>query len=108
MHCEKAPCVRVCPTRAMKKVDGIVIVDDVRCIGCTSCIAVCPFGAPELNSKGFIEKCDQCRLRTAENLLPACVAACPTGALVFMEEEKFTRLKRQNIVKELSEKLIVF
>jgi Fe-S-cluster-containing dehydrogenase component len=41
-------------------------------------------------------------------LLPACVAACPTGALVFIEEEKFTRLKRQNIVKELSEKLIVF
>ncbi len=108
MHCEKAPCVRVCPTRAMKKVDGIVIVDDARCIGCTSCVAVCPFGAPELNSKGFIEKCDQCKLRTAENLLPACVAACPTGALVFMEEEKFTRLKRQSIVKELSEKLIVF
>ena len=108
MHCEKAPCVRVCPTRAMKKVDGIVIVEDGRCIGCTSCIAACPFGVPELNSKGFIEKCNQCRTRVEKGLLPACVAVCPTGALAFMEEEEFTKLRRQSVVKELSEKLIMY
>lgn len=108
MHCEKAPCVRVCPTRAMKKADGIVIVEEARCIGCTSCVAACPFGVPELNSKGFIEKCNQCRTRVAKGLLPACVAVCPTGALVFMDEEEFTRLRRQSLVKELSEKLIMY
>ncbi|MEM0152729.1 MAG: 4Fe-4S dicluster domain-containing protein [Ignisphaera sp.] len=108
MHCEKAPCIRVCPTRAMRRADGIVVVDDARCIGCTSCISVCPFGAPELNMKGIIEKCDQCRMRTMKGLLPACVAVCPTGALVFMEEEEFTKLRRLNVVKELSEKLVAY
>ena len=46
-HCEKAPCVRVCPTGAMHKGGGdITMHNPEMCIGCKACIAVCPYGVP--------------------------------------------------------------
>ena len=101
-HCENPPCVRVCPTRAtFKRQDGIVMMDYHRCVGCRFCMAGCPYGARSFNfrnpipyieeinprfparSKGVVEKCSFCEERLAQGLLPACVDACPEGALVF-------------------------
>ncbi|RLB29101.1 MAG: 4Fe-4S ferredoxin [Deltaproteobacteria bacterium] len=104
-HCTHPPCVRVCPTKATwQREDGIVMMDQHRCIGCRFCMAACPFGARSFNwgdprrvlrvaelkelnrgfpwnhnyptrSKGVVEKCTFCPERLAKGMLPACVEA---------------------------------
>jgi Fe-S-cluster-containing dehydrogenase component len=82
-HCEAPHCVAVCPTGAMqKRADGIVFVDQERCIGCTACAGACPWGVPERNpSTGKAVKCDYCMDRLDAGLNPACVTRCTTHAL---------------------------
>ncbi len=84
-HCADPICVRVCPQGAMQqRPDGIVFSDPARCIGCRTCAAACPFGAPVLNTAtGKIAKCDSCLERLEAGLSPACVLKCPTGALTY-------------------------
>jgi len=60
-HCEDAPCVEICPTKALQKPDpeGPVTIDQELCIGCKSCIMVCPFGVITMSADGkTIIKCD--------------------------------------------------
>jgi len=96
MHCKKAPCIEVCPTGAMVRDSiGAVYVISSKCIGCLACLYACPFNIPELDhrSKAAI-KCDLCRDLREKILEPACVAICPTGALVYgFEKEVFTLVK---------------
>ncbi len=100
-HCEQPPCVRVCPTKAtFKRKDGIVMMDQHRCIGCRFCMAACPFGARSFNWRdprpfikeqnpeyptrtiGVVEKCTFCFERLAKGLQPACVEKS-NGGLIF-------------------------
>jgi len=90
MHCEDAPCVAVCPTGAMQKTsEGYVICDPLTCIGCRACVIACPFGHPIYDPlvKSTI-KCDHCLDRVREGVPPACVEACPTGALRYGKTEE--------------------
>ncbi len=101
-HCENAPCVRVCPTKAtFKRPDGITMMDMHRCIGCRFCMAACPYGARSFNwrdprpfikvenrdyptrTKGVVEKCTFGTERLAVGKIPACVEAAPKGGIVF-------------------------
>lgn len=80
-HCEDAPCVRCCPTGALRfdELTGLVAYSVERCIGCHACIMACPFGVIEPGGgEPFVVKCDRCLGRNQ----PACVEACPTKALV--------------------------
>ena len=82
-HCGEAPCLSVCPRKAIYKDDayGLVLVDPRYCIGCRSCLQVCPFGAPQFPEGGTMEKCHLCSERLRHGMQPACVRVCPTRAL---------------------------
>ena len=92
LHCADAPCVTVCPTGASYKrgADGIVLVDEAKCIGCGLCAWSCPYGAREMDlAAGVMKKCTLCIDRiynetfAPEDRVPACVATCPASARHF-------------------------
>ena len=92
LHCAEPACVTVCPTGASFKraADGIVLVDEAKCIGCKLCSWACPYGAREFDAaEGVMKKCTLCIDRiynetfAPEDRVPACVAACPVGARHF-------------------------
>lgn len=108
MHCEDADCVAVCPTGASYKreEDGIVLVDQDKCMGCNLCSWACPYGARELDpSSGTMKKCTLCIDRIydpglpPEERQPACVLTCPTGSRVFGDfddpDSEVSRLVRE-------------
>jgi Fe-S-cluster-containing dehydrogenase component/formate-dependent nitrite reductase membrane component NrfD len=83
-HCDDAPCVEICPTRALfRRDDGIVDFDSSRCIGCKSCMQACPYDALYLDPNTHTAaKCNFCAHRIEMNLEPACVIVCPTRAII--------------------------
>lgn len=104
MHCENAPCVKVCPVSATFKNDeGVVLVNQSVCIGCRTCMAACPYEARYFNwrqpppapallpqpmpefpvpqQRGTVGKCILCVHNTEMGKLPVCVEACVMGAL---------------------------
>lgn len=103
-HCEDAPCVAVCPTEALSRSgEGQpVLLDAERCIGCKCCIFICPFGVIEMSRDGRAAvKCDLCAERTAAGLEPACVTACPTGALKFVDLSDELKRRRREVAEKV-------
>lgn len=106
-QCANPPCESVCPTGATyKRLDGIVAVDQRKCIGCGYCIVACPYRQRTLNEQqgsyfgdkgltqleershtehqhGTVTKCSFCHERLAAGKEPACVTACPARARLF-------------------------
>jgi Fe-S-cluster-containing dehydrogenase component len=84
-HCDKAPCIALCPVCAnYKRPDGIVMIDENRCVGCKYCMVACPYQARVFNEeRGVAQKCWLCYTRVEKGVAPACVVACPAGARYF-------------------------
>ena len=83
-HCVEPACLEGCPVRAYEKdaETGIVRHLDDQCIGCQYCVLKCPYDVPKYSKKrGIVRKCDMCQSRLAANEAPACVQACPSGAI---------------------------
>ena len=97
-HCVKPACMAACPTGAIYRhgENEPVLYDDEKCNSCFECVEACPFGAISVKPEGKkVLKCDLCIERLAQHKLPACVAACPTAALVYGDSEDSTREKRK-------------
>ncbi len=82
-HCPDAICVKSCITGALSVKDGLVEIDTDKCVGCCTCVLVCPFGAIMPGDGHAVQKCELCTKNGSE--MPSCVAHCPNNAIVFEE-----------------------
>jgi len=83
-HCIDPECLRGCPTESYIKIaeTGIVVHDDDTCIGCQYCTWNCPYGVPVFHEeRNIVTKCHMCHERLDAGQSPACVQACPAGAI---------------------------
>jgi formate dehydrogenase beta subunit len=95
MHCTTAACVTVCPSGALyyNKEFGTVGMDREKCIGCKECVSACPFEVPKYDKKTEkVSKCDMCESRITNKLPPACVKACPTAALKWVDKDEAMKI----------------
>ena len=81
-HCSEPLCVRGCISGALQVRDGVVTIDESKCVGCYTCVASCPYGAVLPGAHGAVQKCELC---TQSGGVPACVEHCPNKAIVFEE-----------------------
>ncbi|MCP4138599.1 MAG: 4Fe-4S dicluster domain-containing protein [bacterium] len=109
-HCEEANCVRVCPQKAISKVDGWTIIDQAKCIGCGACESSCVYAVPyvsekkivndmgaDIVQKGKAHKCNVCTFTSRD--IPACVTTCPTGALSFGHRPALLKQAKERVKK---------
>ena len=83
-HCTDPICVKSCISGALSIIDGVISIDKEKCIGCYTCILVCPYGCVMPDGEGHAaQKCQLCIDNGRD--IPACVAGCPNQAIVFEE-----------------------
>jgi Fe-S-cluster-containing dehydrogenase component len=128
-HCDSPPCTKVCPVDAtFKREDGIVLIDNERCVGCRFCMAACPYQARSFNwahpndpaealaqpyspehgyprRVGTVEKCDFCPDMARQGKLPGCVSGCPMGAIYYGDENEDAVTNSKNETERLSKLL---
>lgn len=130
-HCDNPPCTKVCPVNAtFKRQDGIVLIDNERCIGCRMCMAACPYStrffnwsAPDAEQKaavgniayspersvprrvGTVEKCDFCPDMLRQGKMPACVSGCPMDVIYFGDQNEDAVTNASGITVKLSQLL---
>ncbi len=83
-HCKDPICVKSCISGALSKDEsGAVVIDHDRCVGCLTCILVCPYGAVSVGEGGVVQKCELCLKNSCGE--PACVKGCPNRAIIYEE-----------------------
>lgn len=89
-HCDDALCIAACPNGAMRRrEDGIVHIETRQCQGCQTCRTACPWQMPQYDSQlHTMRKCELCRERLDQGLLPACVTGCTTKALSLQKTQR--------------------
>jgi carbon-monoxide dehydrogenase iron sulfur subunit len=98
-HCEDAPCMHACIAGAINRgPTGVVTTEKDKCIGCWTCVMVCPYGVIGRHLEEHkAYRCDRCPDRE----IPACVAACPSRALVYQTAARYAGDKRKTASREL-------
>ena len=72
-----------CIMGALSVEDGFIMIDLEKCVGCCTCILMCPYGAIMPSDTGVMQKCELCINNAGGK--PACVEGCPNRAIVFEE-----------------------
>lgn len=113
-HCETANCLRICPQKAIGKLEGWTVIDQSRCIGCGACADSCVYKVPHILDTDMSEygteqpltkdksyKCHACTVNKRD--IPACANTCPTGALTIGERPDMVKkaTKRLEVVKKI-------
>jgi len=102
-HCIKPACAGACPVKAITKLtSGPVVINEKKCIGCRYCYQSCPFKVPRFDfGKRVTRKCHMCYNRTPllNYMKPACVAACPVGALHFDYKHEIIKEAKRRVQK---------
>ena len=80
-HCTDTICVMSCIAGAISKKHGVVVIDKNKCVGCLTCVLVCPYGALTPGETGIMQKCELCTTNSRGE--PACAAGCPNHAIVY-------------------------
>ena len=128
-QCDDPPCTKVCPVDAtFKRQDGVVLIDNDRCIGCRFCMAACPYSVRQFNwgdekenpdanmhtyspetgfprQTGTVEKCDFCPDLGAKGILPPCDTSCPMGSIYYGDENEDTVTNSKGQTERLSKLL---
>ena len=98
LQCEEAGCMVICPATAITEdqLTGARLVNESKCIKCTMCVQICPFGANAYDARGRkILKCDLCGGD------PQCAKVCPSGAIVYGERNTINVTKRRQAAAKL-------
>lgn len=100
VQCEDAPCQNICPVGAISrdKDVGFLKVHYEVCIGCRSCVAICPFGAMNYNPDARrVFKCDLCGGD------PQCVRFCNVKAVDFVASHNLNQQKKRDAAARIKE-----
>lgn len=102
-HCEQPACVDNCPVGACQKAaDGTVFIDQETCIGCRTCVAVCPYGHPSYDEERRVSgKCDACKAFRDNGMNPVCVDACPMRAIEFGDVDELRATHGDGLTSDL-------
>jgi len=98
-QCEDAPCMNVCPVKAISRDEKLnyVKIDYDICIGCRACVSACPFGAMSFDVIGKkVVKCDLC------DGDPQCVRFCESKALEYVDADRISVVKKKDAAYRLS------
>lgn len=108
LHCGDPACLKACPTGAISKRpgDGIVLVDQNKCIGCRQCLWACEFGVPQFGNNGKMQKCTLCVHRFDDGLTTtACQDACQAEAIMVGTVEEISATLRQRYANSSRQQL---
>jgi len=98
-QCEDAPCMSICPVKAISRDRELdyVKIDYDGCIGCRTCVAVCPFGA--MGFDVIDKKVFKCNLCDGE---PQCVRFCEVKAIDYVDANRLNILKKREAAQKQS------
>ena len=107
-HCIDPECLKGCPTNSYIKFDnGIVFHEDDTCIGCQYCTWTCPYEVPIFNpDRGIVTKCHMCSEKLDLGQTPACVQACPGGAIEIEVVNKDEWIKNDMVKQGIAPHLV--
>ena len=121
-QCQNAPCVNVCPVAAtFATPEGVVLIDQQRCIGCRICMEACPYDRRFFNwgtvpqppealfmdysvehqspaIRGTVMKCDFCPDMARAGRLPYCAQGCPNHAIYYGDLEEDVATNGRDVV----------